>query len=181
MMLDAGPTARITVTSADEADLMLDRIRASALRARDWIASFEGDPLHMLRSMKFEPVGFHPVGQHPLNLVEQINQTWTFAVALVAAKQLLLLHPDAGGLRLAPGAHASQPLDIMSSTDGLVGAETFAAVTPRNNGKLANDLIKLAMRPEQHRYIFFMSPRFPGNSRRSEFERDGIQVWSVDL
>jgi hypothetical protein len=38
-----------------------------------------------------------------LNLVEQINQTWTYLVALAAAKQLLTLHPEAGGYRLAPG------------------------------------------------------------------------------
>ncbi|UZO94955.1 Hypothetical protein RMHFA_05626 (plasmid) [Roseomonas mucosa] len=114
-------------------------------------------------------------------LVEQLNQTWTFAVALAAARQLLALHPEAGGYRLAPGAHASIPLDIMSEADGLVGAETFAAVDPANNRKLAGDLAKMAARPELHRYVFFMSPRFPGEQRLTRFERDGVQVWSVDV
>src|SRR6266513_460092 len=36
-----------------------------------------------------------------------------------------VLHPDAGGFRLAPGASASQTLDIMSVAEGLVGAETL--------------------------------------------------------
>ncbi len=82
---------------------------------------------------------------------------------------------------MAPGAHASLDLDIMSEADGLVGAETFAAVTPKNNSKLNNDLAKLAKRAEIHRYVFFQSPQFPGSERRQQFEHDGIQVWSVDV
>lgn len=101
-------------------------------------------------------------------------------MALRAARHLLEMHPDAGGFVLAPGAHAAIELDIMSHAPGLVGAETFAAVDPRNNAKLRDDLRKLGTRSEQHRYIFFMSPRFPGFNRLSQFERGGIQVWSVD-
>jgi hypothetical protein len=69
----------------------------------------------------------------------------------------------------------------MSVADGLVGAETFAAVDPRNNRKLAKDLEKLAHRTERHRYVFFMSPLFAGMRRLPQFERDEIQVWSVDV
>jgi hypothetical protein len=174
----AGP---LTVSSVADADALMDKIRATAISVRNWVALQTGDPLDMLRRMKFEPVGFHPIEGYALNIVEQINQTWTFCVALAAARQLLLLHPDAGGLRLAPGAHACQALDIMSVTEGCVGAETFAAVTPRNNGKLAADLLKLAARPERHRYVFFMSPQFQGNKRLLQFEQPGIQVWSVDV
>ena len=52
---------------------------------------------------------------------------------------------------------------------------------PRNNRKLAKDLIKLAKRPELHRYVFFASPLFPGTARLPQLERDGVQVWSVDV
>ena len=65
----------------------------------------------------------------------------------------------------------------MSEVEGLVEAETFAAVNPSNNGKLAADLRKLAARPEAHRYVFFMSPGYSRNERLPELERDGIQVW----
>ena len=75
----------------------------------------------------------------------------------------------------------SQPLDIMSAVDGVVGAEIFDAVTPGNNGKLAGDLRKLAGCTEQYRYVFFASPRFPRTDRLPKFERDGIEVWSVDV
>ena len=108
---------------------------ASARRVRDWVATQSDDPLDLLRRMKFDPVGYHPIEDRSLNFIEQINQTRTFAVALAAARQLLALHPDVGGFRLAPGAHASIPLDIMSEAEGQVGAETFAAVTPRSRAE----------------------------------------------
>jgi len=168
-----------TVRSVEDADRLMDRIRASAARVHDDIAALMGDPFEMLRRMKFDPIGRHPVEDRPLNLVEQINQTWTYAVAVAAARQLLLLHPEAGGFHLAPGAHMARELDIMSVAPGLVGAETFAAVDPRNNNKLAADLMKLASRPETHRYVFFLSPRFPDATRQPQLERDGVQVWSI--
>jgi hypothetical protein len=145
------------------------------------MAEQTGYSIDMLRRMKFDLIGYHPIDGRSLNLVEQINQTWTYLVALAVAKQLLELHPEANGYRLAPGAHASQALDIMSEADGLVGAETFAAVHPRNNDKLNNDFRKMAARTELNRYIFFMSPKFPGSARLTQFERDGVQVWSVNV
>lgn len=171
----------LIVRTAEEADRLMSDVRSAAARVRQWVAAQSGDPLEMLRRMKFESIGFHPIEDRPLNLVEQINQTWTYAVAIAAARQLLVLHPDVAGFRLAPGAHAALDLDIMSEEPGAVGAETFAAVTPRNNGKLEADLTKLTSRIERHRYVFFMSPAFPGSNRLPQFERNGIQVWSVDI
>jgi hypothetical protein len=171
----------IFVRSGEDVDRLAEVIRTNARRLHAWISSQPDDPLHVLRRMKFEEVGVHPLEDRPLNVVEQINQSWTYSVALAAAKQLLTLHPEAGGFHLAPGAHASQDLDIMSEAPGLVGAETFAAVHPRNNNKLAADLAKLNRRPEVFRYIFFMSPRFPRNERHTALERHGVQVWSVEF
>ncbi len=85
-----------TIRSANDADRLMTRIRASAAGVHDWVAAQAGDPLEMLRQMKFDPVGFYPVEDRPLNPVEQVNQTWTFAVAVAAARQLLLLHPNVG-------------------------------------------------------------------------------------
>lgn len=169
------------VRSVEDIDVYLGQVRKAATDTHRWVATQTGDPLDFLRRLKFETIGFHPIEGHPLNLVEQINQTWTFAVALAATRLLLDLHPEAGGFRLAPGAHAAIALDIMSEIAGVVGAETFAAVDPKNNGKLEKDLKKLSARSEQHRYVFFMSPCFPGSKRRVELERYDVQVWSVDV
>lgn len=159
----------------------MDMVRASAARAHALLEAQPTDPLTFFRRLKFELAGFHPLEDRPLNLIEQVNQTWTFAVAIAAARQLLDLHPEAGGFQIAPGAHASLELDIMSVKPGCVGAETFAAVDPRNNSKLTLDLAKLERRPEQHRYVFFMSPLFPGNMRRPQLDRGGVEVWSVEI
>jgi hypothetical protein len=167
---------RMLVRTQEDIDHYVGLVRKAAEDARAWIAKQTGDSLAMLRQMKFETVGYHPIDGRPLNLVEQINQTWTYFAALAAAKQLLALHPEGGGFRLAPGAYASEELDIMSGVDGLVGAETFAAVAPQNNNKLAKDLAKLAARTEQHRYVFFMSPKYSGAKRWPELESSGIQV-----
>ena len=72
------------------------------------------------------------------------------------------------------------PLDIMSVKAGLVGAETFAATKPSSNNKLNLDLSKLADREETYRYVFMMCPGFCVG-RHSRFDKDGIQVWAVDL
>lgn len=170
----------LIVRTPEDVDRYFVSVRSAAARTRDWLVSHDGDPMDLLRSMKFETIGCHPMSDRALNVIEQINQTFTYAVALAAARQLLILHPDAGGFRLAPGAHASLPLDIMSDVEGLVGAETFAAVTPRNNGKLAGDLAKLALRSERYRYVFFASPLFPEAGRIERLEPgNGVQVWSV--
>lgn len=176
-----GPAAsmQLFVRTAQDIDRHLETVKVAAARTQAWLRGHGGDPLDLLRSMKFETIGFHPIADRALNVIEQINQSFTYVVALAAARELLMLHPDAEGFHLAPGAHASLPLDIMSKVDGLVGAETFAAVSPQNNGKLAADLARLALRPERHRYVFFASPRFPGLGRVERLEANGVQVWSV--
>ena len=93
-------------------------VSISAARAHEWMSAQTSDPLDILRRIRFEPIGFHPIEDGLLNFIEQINQTWTFAVAIAAARQSLLLHPAVGGFRLASGAHASLELDIMSVEPG---------------------------------------------------------------
>lgn len=173
---------QLIVKTMEDVERHLEMVKAAAAKTQAWIAAQSGEPMHLLRSMKFEAVGFHPVADHALNVIEQINQTFTYAVALAASKELLVRHPDAGGFVLAPGAHMSQPLDIMSVAEGLVGAETFAAVDPRNNRKLAKDLAKLRTCSERHRYAFFASPMYPGTVRRPLLESvEGVEVWSLDV
>lgn len=170
----------LVIHADEDIDRCMDLLRASAAHVKEWMAGHRGDPLDLLRRMKFDQVGVHPIEGRPLNLVEQLNQTWTYAVALAATRELLRLHPHAGGFKVAPGAHMAIPLDIMSLEDDLVGAETFAAVDPRNNRKLANDLAKMNTRPERHRYVFFSSPRFPELRQLPELEDGGgVQIWSV--
>jgi len=58
----------LIVRTVGEADHLLAALRASAARAQAWVASQSGDPLDLLRRMKFEQVGFHPLEDRPLNI-----------------------------------------------------------------------------------------------------------------
>jgi hypothetical protein len=171
----------ILVKTLEDVDQQMDIIRSASEKTRDWLRSHSGSGLELIRALKFDPVGCHPINGHDLNTIEQINQTFTYVVALSAARQLLAWHPDVGGFWLAPGAHMSLPLDIMSVEAGVVGAETFAAVDPRNNGKLSKDLKKLASRDEEFRYVFFSSPKHPTLEHLTNYDFEGVQVWSVEV
>lgn len=170
----------LTISTRADLEAHRDAIELATTKAMAAIAG-ASSPKDALRRMKFETVGFHPINGHPLNLIEQVNQTFTYLVALKATEWLLERHPDAGGFRLAPGADAALPLDIMSVLPGLVGAETFAAVHPNNNRKLASDLRKLASSGCQHRYAFFYAPGFE-IGRLHKLERTtGVEVHCVDI
>ncbi|NBC14273.1 MAG: hypothetical protein GVY09_13220 [Gammaproteobacteria bacterium] len=168
------------VHSVTEIEARIAEVGRNARTAREAMKALPEDPVEALMRMKFEPIGSHPLEARALNLVEQINQTFTYLIALKAARLLLQWHTEAGGLRLAPGAHTrGNSLDIEGLVPGVVGAETFAAVALTNNGKLAKDLTKLAARPETHRYVFFGSPRYPDTARLPAKERSGVAVWSI--
>jgi hypothetical protein len=171
----------LRVTSETEIQAIEGRVRAAADDLQARLAAFRGDGVALLRALKFEKFGTHPLEARRLNAVEQVNQTWTWLAALAAARQLFSLHPHCDALLLAPGAHAAQALDVMSEPLHGIGAEVFAAVTPKNNGKLIVDLDKLAERQEQHRYVFFASPLYAATQRQPQLERDCIQVWTVHV
>ena len=147
-----------------------------------WLIAQTGDPLAMLRAMKIRNRRVYFRSTTTLSILSsRLIRHGPSQHRSPPPVSFSRLHPDVGSFRLAPGAHAALPLDIMSEQEGLVGAEVFAAVWPHRNGKLEKDLDKLKDRPEKHRYVFFMSPLFPGNKRQFELERDEIQVWSVDV
>ncbi|UOA34396.1 hypothetical protein DSM110093_04232 (plasmid) [Sulfitobacter sp. DSM 110093] len=172
----------ITLHSPSDVHDALQSIRQSAIRAQKALAALPRSPLEAMEALKFEPMGSHPLEDRPLNIIEQVNQTFTYLAAVKAAGLLMQWHPEAEGFRLAPGAHAPKgTLDVESLVPGIVGAETFAAVRPENNRKLANDLAKLVNRAEHHRYVFFISPVFPRTERLPGKERDGVKVYSIAL
>jgi hypothetical protein len=170
----------ITICNKAEVAEYLSRIDNSTSKAIGEIASISA-PRELFRKLKFDKVGFHPVEGHPLNLVEQINQTFTYLVALKATEWLLDKRPEAGSFCLSPGAHAAQTFDIMSIQPDVVSAEVFAAVNPDNNDKLSKDIDKLRRSPARFRCAFFYSPGFPiGRSTKLE-RHTGIEVHCVNI
>jgi hypothetical protein len=176
----------IDILSLDEVEPLVARVKRAAdlavRRARDLLAA-ETDSLVILRQFKFAQLGRHPLDDMDLNLIEQVNQTWTFLVTLRALPFLFGRHPDAEGFRLYLGTEGGT--DIVSIKPDVVAAEAFAAVRPRNNQKLKKDIDKLAREcpNARARYVFFNAPGFK-HERQFSLEMvtaPGIEVWGIDV
>jgi len=155
------------------------KIAESAANTAKWLVAQTTDPMSLLRAMRFDTVGHDPLTGEPLNIVEQLNQTFTILVTLRAIERLFELHPDAGGYRLALGTSSGR--DIESVKEGLVAAEVFSATSPASNQKLKKDQMRLATDPAQHRYVFFCCPGYSAGRQQKLETISGIQVYAVDL
>ncbi len=127
--------------------------------------------------MKFTNIGCDPLdAERPLNLIEQINQTFTYLASAKAVEHLVRLHPTLAPFTLRLG---TSPGSDIESRCGSVAAEVFAAVNVSNNRKLMKDRAKVSRVSAQFRYVFFMCPGY-GAGRQTKLEREpGVEVWSV--
>jgi hypothetical protein len=168
------------IRTFEEADALEKAVVRSAERALTQLFDLHAssDSLRALWEMKFRPVGCDPLdSESPLNVIEQVNQTFTYIASARAARVLLELHPDFAPLTLNLGTVGGS--DIESNLPGKLACEVFAAVNTSNNQKLNKDLAKVGATDAEHKYVFFMCPGFQ-TGRQSKLERiAGIQVWSV--
>ena len=136
-----------------------ESLRASAEHTQIQIAELAGaeNPLEFLFRLKFEAIGCDPLSvSRKLNLIEQLNQTFTYLASFNGADFLFKRHPKVQRFTLNLGTSAGS--DIETLEDGGIAAEVFAAVTPRNNRKLATDIEKVSTAKAKHRYVLFISP-----------------------
>ncbi len=128
------------------------RLLDGAARTATWLRDFNGEPMSLLRALRFDTVGHDPLTGEPLNVVEQLNQTFTILVTLRAIKRLIDLHPEARGFRLALGTTSGR--DIESIVPNLVAEEVFSATRPASNQKIKKELARLSGDPARYRYGF---------------------------
>jgi hypothetical protein len=112
--------------------------------------------MELLSALRFLPVGHDPITGNALNVIEQVNQTFTILVSLKAVEQLIEMHPRANGFRLALGTCSGR--DIGSIDADLVAAEAFSATHPGSNQKLKKEIMRLESDPARYRYVFFAAP-----------------------
>ncbi|MFC3814494.1 hypothetical protein [Lysobacter sp. GCM10012299] len=170
---------RSIATEADASQLEEAVVR-SAAKALAKLADLHSasDVLHTLWSMKFKPVGFDPLdSESPLNIIEQLNQTFTYIASARALRILIRLHPEFAPFALNLGTAGGT--DIESTHGDGVACEVFAAVNTSNNQKLRNDLLKVSTTHAAHKYVFFMCPGFDEGRQRHLERLPGVQVWSV--
>ena len=134
--------------------------------------------MEFLFQLKFAAVGCDPLNpSRPLNLIEQLNQTFTYLESFIGAAFLFDRHRCVQHLSLNLGT--SPGFDIQTSEDGGIAAEVFAAVTPQNNRKLVKDVEKVSAADAAFRYVLFISPAHEAGAYRGAPNGRGVVVWSL--
>lgn len=167
-----------TITTVADADHIETRAKLSASKALAQVGALaHSNPLGALWQMKIGALGCDPLDADvPLNLIEQLNQTFTYIASARAVKVLLAMHPEMAPFHLNLGT--SPGADIESGVVGGLSAEVFAAVTPGNNQKLRRDIQKVFETNAVSKYVFFMCPGYEAGPQ-PRLSRDGVTVWSV--
>ena len=145
---------------SSEADILeLERaITSSAQSAVDALRTLlaSAPAVVALGAVKFENIGCDPLSDRPLNLIEQVNQTFTYLATCAALRELFHRHPEAAPFVINLGTAAGP--DIVAKDRSIV-AEVFAATHPRSNDKLRKDLMKVSnWSAAAHKYVFYSCP-----------------------
>ena len=157
-----------------------EKVRQAARTTREKLKKLSDDPLDALHTLRFDRYAHHPWEDRELNLIEQLNQTFTALTSLAAVRRLMKMEwfPRSGGLRLNLGAAPGR--DIEGICQGIVEAEVFAAVNPKNNGKLKKDIDRMKNARAENLYVFFYAPSCTsGRKCKLEVRDSGVQVWAL--
>ena len=158
-------------TVGSRADLLSLRmaIETAANRAAENLRALveTHEPLDVLRKLKFDTCGADPLEMYPMNIMEQLNQTFTYLVSLDGAAYLLKRHAGHAPFVLNLGTRSGYDIE---SEDGEVVAEVFAAVRPSNNSKLAEDSQRVHNADARHKYVFFTSPGVTPGEQQSAYD-----------
>lgn len=167
------------IHTVDEADALNAALSKSAKHALEQLGRQlqESSGLDVLANIKFRRIGCDPLDTgRPLNLIEQVNQTFTYMASVRAVKKLLELHPTLAPFTLNLGTASGSDIE---SCCGALSAEVFAAVSTSSNRKLANDLKKVSQTSAKFKFVFFMCPEI-GPGRQPKLERGtDVEIWSV--
>ncbi len=154
----SGAILRRTVASQDDLDaletLILASVEATATSLRQILET--DSAVSAFARLKFLECGCDPLDvDRSLNLVEQLNQTFTYLASVAGARWLVAHHPECLPLNLNLGTSAGYDIE---SCNGEYVAETFAVTHPGSNDKLRKDIARLEAASALHRYVFYLSP-----------------------
>ena len=172
-------TKQIVLHSFTEAEEYVQTIYAAADKVALSIVEQSGqrNGIKLLELMKFQQIGFDPLNlERRLNLVEQLNQTFTYLVSFAAAELLFSWHPGLSELQLNLGT--SPGSDLKSIEFGGIAAEVFAATSPNSNNKLQKDMAKVRYETAAHKYVFFNCPLVPAGEYSAPNQHE-VKLWSL--
>jgi len=116
------------IRSVTDIEALHAKVLNGAERTAAWLHAFAGSPLELLSALRFQTVGHDPLTGQALNVIEQINQTFTILASLRAVGRLIEMHPEANGFRLALATSSGR--DIKSIEPDLVAAESILGNSP---------------------------------------------------
>ena len=130
----------------------------------------------LFSKMKFGGIGFDPLDtKRELNIVEQINRSFTYLASFYALEILFTEYPKLAPFRLNLG---TAPGSDIESECGELAAEVFAAVAPTSNQKPKKDMNKVLETNARLKFVFFMCPNFE-LGRQPQFERNDVVIWAL--
>ncbi|MUK79129.1 hypothetical protein [Aliivibrio fischeri] len=166
------------VVNEDEIDALKEKVLASINKASLQLQSelSNNNAISVFSKMKFGGVGYDPLNtDRELNIIEQINQSFTYLASFNALEFLFKSYPQHAPYKLNLGTASGSDIE---SACGSISAEVFASVSPTNNQKIKKDIDKVLETNSAIKYAFFMSPGYDVG-RQEKHERDGVIVWSL--
>lgn len=157
-------------------------LTSSAERTRSKIHAISSvpDPLILLSEFKYNDTGCDPLDpERDLNLIEQVNQTFTYWATFEAVEYLFKKHPSIKSLTLNLGTQGGS--DIGSADDGGIAAEVFATTSPQSNDKLRKDVKKVSGSTAKYKYVFFSCPDYPSGIEKSDYRYPDVKIVSVGI
>jgi hypothetical protein len=170
----------IELHNAGEIAEYVELLQHSADEAKLKIMDFSNNAsgIMLLQKMKFDEFGFDPLDSaRPLNIIEQVNQTFTYLASFKSAEMLFLWHQDLSCLKLNLGT--SGGTDIEAAECGGIAAETFAATRLSSNNKLNKDIEKVSKVKAKHKYVMFLCPAVPPGEYQIK-KQSKIKLWSLE-
>jgi hypothetical protein len=171
---------QILLKNEEQVNEYMELIRNSANEAQIRLmeVSERENNIGFLERIKFDQIGFDPLdASRNLNLIEQVNQTFTYLASLGAARVLFANHEGIEALKLNLG---TSPGPDLESSDGKIVAEVFAATRPSSNDKLNRDIKRAKSFSARYKYVFFMCPGIPEGLYRYRNEQEVI-IWSLGV
>jgi len=144
------------ISSIDDANYLRNEIIKSADIAKSNILALASNTtaIDLMYNLKFAEIGFEPLANKPINLMEQLNQMFTYLVSVEGVIFLIKTYPQ---MAFTLNLGTTSGYDI-ESTDKSIIAETFSATSPKSNDKLKKDVIRLAANDGAlHKYVFYYS------------------------
>jgi hypothetical protein len=170
----------IILNNSNEVEEYIGIILGSSRKAKDNIKhQFDKtNGIDFLKMIKYEKIGLDPLDQErSLNLIEQVNQTFTYLASLYAARFLFNEFDSLEGLKLNLGTRAGPDIE---SFDGTIKAEVFAATRPSSNQKLKKDIAKVKSTSANHKFVFFACPGIDEGVYKFKDE-DEVIIWSLGV